>query len=71
MSSGIGRAVKSRRQGFALQRAQCAERPTRALSVAMPVLAYIYRYNLEINTNASRDFSDSTQCARSQMLRKL
>ena len=63
--------MKSRRQGFAIQRAQCAERPTRALSVAMPVLAYICRYSFEISTNASRDFNDSTQCARSQMLRKL
>jgi hypothetical protein len=63
--------VKSRRQEFAIQRAQRAERPTRALSVAMPVLAYICRYNLEISTNASRDFSDSTQRASPQMLRKL
>jgi hypothetical protein len=37
----VGREVKTRGQGFAIQRAQCAERPTRVLSVAMPVLAYI------------------------------
>ena len=71
MSSGIGRAVKNRRHGLAIQRAQWAERPTRALSVAMPVFAYICRYSFEISTKASRDFSDSTQCARSQMLAKL
>ena len=29
--------------------------PTRALSVAIPVFAYIWRYSLEIITNASRD----------------
>ena len=68
VSSGIGRAVNSRRHGLAIHRAQFAERPTRALSVAMPVLAYICRYSFEISTKASLDLSDLTQCARSQML---
>ena len=52
-------------------RAQFADRLMRALSVAMPVLAYIWRYSFEISTNARRDLSDSTQCARSQTLRQL
>lgn len=41
--SGIGGAENRRRQGAAMIRAQRAERLTRALSVAMPVLAYIWR----------------------------
>lgn len=36
-------AVKRRMQGFAIQRAQSLERATFALSVAIPVLAYICR----------------------------
>ena len=50
---------------------QFADRLTRALSVAMPVFAYICRYSFEIITNAMRDLSDSTQWARRQMLRQL
>ena len=69
--SGIGRAAKSFCKGLAIIRAQVAERLMRALSVAMPVLAYIWRYSFEISTNAIRDFSDSTQWARAQMLRQL
>ena len=42
-SSGIGRPAKSRRHGIAISRAQRAERLTRALSVAIPVFAYIWR----------------------------
>ena len=42
-SSGIGRPAKSGRQALAIQRAQRAERLTRALSVAIPVFAYICR----------------------------
>jgi hypothetical protein len=41
--SGIGRAVNSRRHGLAIMRAQRLARLTRALSVAMPVFAYIWR----------------------------
>jgi hypothetical protein len=70
-SSGIGLAANSRRHGLAIQRAQFADRPTRAQSVAMPVFAYICRYNFEISTNASLDFNDSRQWARSHTLRKL
>ena len=53
-SSGMGRAWKSRRQGIASQRAQALARFLRALSVEMPVLAYICRYSFEIKTNARR-----------------
>ena len=41
--SGMGRAANNMRQGFAIQRAQRTERLTRALSIAMPVFAYICR----------------------------
>ena len=42
-SSGMGRPAKSGRQALAIQRAHRAERLTRALSVAIPVFAYICR----------------------------
>lgn len=42
-SSGMGRAAKSRWQGLASHRAQRADLETRALSVAIPVSAYICR----------------------------
>src|SRR5207247_4738422 len=41
--SGIGVAANSRWHGLAISRAQVADRLMRALSVAMPVLAYICR----------------------------
>ena len=63
----MGAATNSRRTAIASQRARLAERDTRALSVAIPVLAYICRYSLETKTNASRDFSDFTQRARFQI----
>jgi hypothetical protein len=63
--------VNSRRHGLAIQRAHCADRPTRALSVAMPVFAYICRYSFEMSRNASRDFSVRTQRDRCQMFEKL
>ena len=43
LSSGIGRPANSRRHGMAINRAHRADRLTRALSVAMPVFAYICR----------------------------
>src|SRR6185369_7816412 len=49
--AGNGRATKSRRHGRAMSRAHRLARFTRALSVAMPVFAYICRYSFEINTN--------------------
>src|SRR5436853_7721490 len=69
--SGMGRPTNSRRVGFAIHRAHWADRPTRALSVAMPVLAYIWRYNFDTSTKASRAFIDSTQRERSQILGRL
>src|SRR6266540_3636201 len=69
--SGIGGAANSRRHGAAIIRAHRAERLTRALSVAMPVFAYIWRYNFEIITNASRPLSDSTHFERSQIFGRL
>src|SRR4051812_2344559 len=69
--SGRGRAANRTRHGSAIQRAQRTERFTRALSVAMPVLAYIWRYSFEMNRNASRDLRDFTQCERFQIDLKL
>jgi hypothetical protein len=43
LRSGMGGAANSRWQGFASHRAQRADRETRALSVAIPVSAYICR----------------------------
>jgi hypothetical protein len=40
---GIGSPANNRRHGTAIQRAHRADRFTRALSVAMPVFAYICR----------------------------
>lgn len=54
-----------------MSRAQRLARFTRALSVAMPVFAYICRYSFEINTNARRDRSEGVQRDRSQTFRKL
>ncbi len=51
---GIGFAWNSFRQGTAIQRAQLFAFFRRALSVAIPVFAYICRYSFETNTNASR-----------------
>ena len=44
---------------------------SRALSVAMPVFAYIWRYNFENSTKASRDFSDFSARERSQTCGRL
>jgi hypothetical protein len=54
LSSGIGLAMNRRRQGLASHRAQVLALFLRALSVAMPVLAYICRYSLEMKMKASR-----------------
>ena len=42
-SCGMGRPAKRCRHGFASRRTHFPERETRALSVAMPVSAYIWR----------------------------
>src|SRR5690349_22227846 len=66
-NSGMGRARKSPRQARPSQRAHRAERCTRALSVAMPVFAYICRYIFDTRTNAMRAFIDRTTFERAQM----
>ena len=53
-NSGIGAAENRRLSGMASHRAQAAERETRALSVAMPVLPYIWRYSFDTSMNARR-----------------
>ena len=60
----MGRATNNIRHGFANQRAQRTERVTRALSIAIPVFAYICRYSFEISRKAKRDLMDFTQCDR-------
>lgn len=52
--SGIGFAWNSFRHGTAIHRAHEFARFRRALSVAIPVFAYICRYSFETNTNARR-----------------
>ena len=54
VSSGIGAAMNNRRAASPIHLAYRADRATRALSVAIPVFAYIWRYSLEISTNATR-----------------
>jgi hypothetical protein len=46
----MGRAVKTRRHGFARKRAHWRARPARALSVASPVFAYICGKSFEMRT---------------------
>jgi hypothetical protein len=52
--SGIGFAWNNRRVTLAMRLAQALARCRLALSVAMPVLAYIWRYNFEMKINARR-----------------
>jgi hypothetical protein len=47
------------------------DRATRALSVAIPVLAYICRYSRDTSTKASRALKDVTTRDRPQTLRQL
>jgi len=54
-----------------MSRAHRLARFTRALSVAMPVFAYICRYSFEINTKASRERSVGAHRERSQIRRRL
>ena len=70
-AAGIGEAVKRWRLGLAMSRAHRFARLTRALSVAMPVLAYICRYSFETRTNPIRDFRLFTHLARAQIFLKL
>jgi hypothetical protein len=63
----MGATTNSRRAALASQRARRTDLVTRALSVAIPVLAYIWRYNFDINTNAIRARSERTQADRCQI----
>ena len=67
-------AAAARRTGGgtarAISRAHRFARFTRALSVAMPVFAYIWRYSFEIRTNARRARSVGVQRERAQILRQ-
>jgi hypothetical protein len=69
--SGIGAAANKRRHGFASHRAQLLARLRLALSVAIPVLAYIWRYNLDMKMNANRARNVGVQLDRFQMEAKL
>ena len=64
-------AINSRRQGRASHRAHLFALLLRALSVAMPVLAYICRYSLEMKMKARRAFREGVQLERFQMELKL
>ena len=59
------------RHGFSSIRAQLFARAFLALSVAIPVLAYICLYSFEISTNARRDLMLFTHPERFQMLLRL
>jgi hypothetical protein len=63
----MGRPANSRRQGFANQRAHRAAEDLRALSVAIPVSAYMCRYIREINMNAKRPRVDWMKRERFQI----
>jgi hypothetical protein len=57
------------RHGLAIRRAHRFARLTRALSVAIPVFAYICRYSFEINTKVSRARNVGVHRDRIQMRR--
>ena len=56
-----------RRAGFASHRAIRLALACRALSVAMPVFAYICRYSFETNMNMRRALSERTHRERFQV----
>lgn len=60
-------AANNLRHGFAILRAHLPALDRLALSVAMPVVAYIWRYNFEIKKNASRARSVGAQRERFQI----
>ena len=70
-SAGNGRATNKRWHGLAIRRAQRFARLTRALSVAIPVFAYICRYSFEINMKANRARSVGVHRERAQIRRRL
>jgi hypothetical protein len=67
----MGRVLKSLRHGIASQRASRLARLRRALSVAIPVVAYICRYSFEMNRKARRERKVGVHRERFQMELKL
>lgn len=63
--------MNNRRHGRASQRAHRFALLLRALSVAIPVLAYIWRYSLEMKMKASRALNEGVQLERFQTDLKL
>lgn len=63
----MGLAMNSRRQGLASHRAHLLAWFLRALSVAIPVLAYICRYSFEMKIKARRALKEGVQRDRLQM----
>jgi hypothetical protein len=63
----MGLAMNRLRQGLASQRAHLLALLRRALSVAIPVLAYICRYSFEMKMNARRAFREGVQRERFQI----
>ena len=70
-SSGIGCALNKRWHGLANHLAMVVARLLRALSVAIPVFAYICRYNFEMKISASRALNEDAQLDRFQTEPKL
>src|SRR5579859_3978148 len=68
---GIGFVWKRRRHGLASHFASLVARLLRALSVAIPVFAYICRYSFEIKTSISRDLNEVAQLDRFQIEARL
>ena len=67
----VALATNNRLHGLAMRRAIFPARTWRALSVAIPVFAYIWRYSLEMNTKARRARKVGVQLDRFQMLGRL
>jgi len=70
-NSGIGRAWNSFLHCFAVHFAQRFDFLRRALSVEIPVPAYICRYSFDKNMNAIRDFKFGVQADRFQIAPQL
>lgn len=67
----MGFAWNNRRVTFAIRLAHRVALSRRALSVAMPVRAYIWRYSFEMKTNANRARSVGVHADRFQMAVRL
>lgn len=67
----MGGAENSLRVGGAIIRAHFSARDTRALSVAIPVFAYICLYSFDTSTKAMRALSVFTHFERCQIFGRL